>query len=149
MHYWVFVILLIVMLPFVLLLILKPVYNDKKARGKVINFDSFLKNYSFVLDCSQNDAVYLLSKKNAKDTLNYTFRQSSMIIRFEYLNASIEYQLSFYIIDNKTYLEASQLHFMVEKSNIPFMINRFFIEKIGATPIDYHYFKSIVKLNNI
>lgn len=30
-----------------------------------------------------------------------------------------------------------------DRSNIPFMINRFFIEKCGAEPVDYHYFRSL------
>lgn len=140
----VFVILFAVCFPLVLLLIFIPVIRDKKARNGVTNFDTFSKNYSYLLNHSQESVLELLSIKNSKDILDYTFDSNAMIIRFEDLNATIDYQLSFYYIDNKTFLKVSRIHLIHDRSNIPYMINRFFIEKIGAEPVDYHYFEGLI-----
>ncbi|MBQ3330671.1 MAG: hypothetical protein IJG87_05785 [Ruminococcus sp.] len=139
----VFIILFVACVPLVLLIIFVPVIKDKKARNGVTNYDTFSKNYSFVLDCSKEKAIELLLQKSVADTLNYSFDQNSMIIQFEHLNAIIEYQLMFYTFENRTFLKVTRIQMIHDKSNIPFMINRFFIEKCGAEPVDYQCFRSL------
>ena len=148
MKYIVFAILVIVFVLLVLCFIFYPVYNDKKARNNVMNFDTFSKNFSFVLDCSKEKAIELLLQKSVADTLNYSFDQNSMIIQFEHLNAIIEYQLMFYTFENRTFLKVTRIQMIHDKSNIPFIINRFFIEKCGAEPVDYQYFRSLERSVN-
>jgi len=140
----VFVILFAVCVPLVLLLIFMPVIKDKKVRNGVVNTDTFSRNYTYVLSRSKEIVIGLLSQKSDGDIIDYSFDQSTMIIRFRNLIATIDYQLSFYSIDNKTFLKVSQIQLVYDKSNIPYMINRFFIEKIGAEPVDYHYFERLI-----
>lgn len=139
----VFIVLFAVCVSIVLLIIFVPVIIDKKARNDVMTFDTLSKNYSYLLNCSQENAIDLLSKKSEKDILNYLFDQNAMIIQFEHSGVTVDYQLSFYTIDNKTYLRATKMNLIHESSNIPFMINRFFIEKIGAEPVDYYCFEKL------
>ena len=140
MEYLVFIALFILAMPLALFLIFKPVIADKKVRNNVTNSDPLRQHYCFVLNCEQNDALDKLSICNVNDTLEYTFDRNRSIIVF----SSIEHQLSFYISENKTYLKVSRAKFMHSRSNIPLMINRFFIEKIGAVPVDYSYFVSSI-----
>ena len=144
----IFYILFIVCVPLVLLLIFIPMIKDKKVRNGVVNTDTFSWNYYYALNRSQENVVDLLSQKSDEDIMQYSFDRVSMIIRFRNLIATIDYQLSFYSIDNKTFLKVSQIQLIYDKSNIPYMINRFFIEKIGADPVDYHYFEGLVNSSN-
>lgn len=144
----VFIVLFAVCVPLVLLLVFIPVIKDNKARNGVTNFDTFSRNYSYLLICSQENVVDMLSQKSDGDIMQYSFDLNSMIIRFEQLNATFDYQLSFHSIDNKTFLKVTQIHLIHDKSNIPLMLNRFFIKKIGAEPVDYQYSEGLVSLVN-
>lgn len=77
-----------------------------------------------------------LKLPNIYDPLAYTLDEDSRTIIFSHLGASIEYQFAFYVIENKTYLKVSRVR--IERSNIPYIINHFFVEKLGATPVDYN-----------
>lgn len=118
--------------------------EDRKSRNNVTNSDPLTQHYCFVLDCDPSKAIQQLSVRNAKDILEYTFDADCLTIIFSHLGASIEHQLSFYVVENKTYLKVSRVNFMHSGSNIPLMSNRFFIEKIGAVPVDYTYFESSI-----
>lgn len=136
--------LLIVAIPLTLFLVFKPIMADKKARSNVTNSDPLTQHYCFVLDCGETEAIEKLSVRNVNDTLEYTFDTNRSVIAFSHLGASIEHQLSFYVVEGKTYLKVSRVKLMHDRSNVPLMINRFFIEKIGAVPVDYSCFMSSV-----
>ena len=140
----VFIALFVLAIPLALFLIFKPVKADKKIQNNVINSDPLMQHYCFVLDCDRTEALEKLSAHNVNDTIEYTFDINRLIIVFSHLGASIEHQISFYVVENKTYLKVSRVKFMHNKSNIPLMVNRFFIEKIGAVPVDYSYFVSSI-----
>ena len=144
MEYIVFIALFILAMPLALFLIFKPVMVDKKVRNNVANSDPLTQHYCFVLDCDQTEALDKLSTRNVNDTLEYTFDRNRSIIVFSHLGASIEHQLSFYVVENKTYLKVSRVKFIHSRSNIPLMVNRFFIEKIGAVPVEYSYFMASI-----
>ena len=144
MEYIVFIALFILAIPLVLFLIFHPVMADKKVRNNVTNSDPLTQHYCFVLNCDQTEAINKLSTRNVNDTLEYAFDTNRLIIVFSHLGASIEHQLSFYVVENRTYLKVSRVKFMHSGSNIPLMVNRFFIEKIGAVPVEYSYFVSSI-----
>lgn len=141
--YMEYIVLMMIVLPLVLFLILKPAMADRKVRNNVNNSDLFAQHYCFVLDCNQTDALDKLSLRNVNDNLKYTLNKDWLTIVFSHFGTSVKYQLSFYVVENKTYLKVSRAQFLY-KSNIPLMINRFFIEKIGAVPVDYSYFESSI-----
>ncbi|MBE7064345.1 MAG: hypothetical protein E7384_00800 [Ruminococcaceae bacterium] len=137
---------IIIATPIALFAIFKPTIDDAKIRNNISNSDIFMQHYCFLLERNQSDTIDQLKhdKKNNTNTLKYTFDANSLIITFYGLNASIKHQLTFYDIDNKTYLKVSRIHFTHQRSTIPLLINRFFIKEIGATPIDYNSFESMV-----
>lgn len=140
----VFIVLLMLFISLILFVIFKLLSDDKKIRNNVTNTDSLMRHYCFALTINQPDTVSQLSIHNVKDTLEYTFDVNHLTIVFLHLGASIEHHLSFYVFENKTYLKVSRVKFIHERSNIPLMINKFFVEKIGAVPVDYSYFESII-----
>ena len=144
MEFITFISLFILLIPLTLFIIFKPVMEDKKVRNNVMNSDPLTQHYCFVLNCNQLEAIEQLTIHNIEDTLEYTFDADCLTIVFSQLGASIEHQLFFYVVENKTYLKVSRVKFMHSRSNIPLMINRFFIEKIGAVPVDYSYFVSSI-----
>ena len=143
---YLFVVLLAIAIPVALFIIFRPVVEDRKVRNNVKNSDVFTQHYCFVLDCDEAMVIKKLSVCNIKDALKYTFDPEKLIIVFSHLNVSIEYWLYFYVVEDKTYLKVSREKFLHDRSNIPLMINRFFIEKIGAVPVDYNYFESITSI---
>ena len=133
---YIFLAFFILSVPVALYFILKPVIEDRKVRNNITNSDSFMKHYWFVLDCDEYEALKQLKLPNIYDPLEYTLDEEAQIIVFSHLGASMEHQFAFYVIENKTYLKVSRVS--IELSNIPYIINRFFVEKIGATPVDYN-----------
>lgn len=148
MEHVVFIALFILAIPLALFVIFKPVIKDKTVRNNVMNSDPLTRHYCFVLNCNQQEAISQLSIRNVKDTPEYTFDINALIITFSHIGVSIDHQLCFYTIENRTYLKVSRMRFLPNKSNIPHMINSFFINKIGAIPVDCTYFKSVVCSTN-
>lgn len=139
MEYVAIIALFFVFIPMFFFLIFKPVMADRKARNNINNSDTFTRNYCFLLNCSQADALDKLAIRNIYDPLECALDRDSMTIVFD---ASLEYKLSFRVVNNKTYLKVSKSKDPLYRGNIPLMINRFFIEKIGAIPVDYSFYRS-------
>ena len=136
--------LFVIAVPVVLTLILKPVTADKKARKNVRNCDSLMQRHCFRLKSGREETLEQLSVRNISDALKYSIDTGSLTICFTHMNASVAYRLSFYTVDSTTYMMVSRINFLSGKSNIPYLVNRFFIEKIEAEPIDYSAFKKII-----
>ena len=144
MEYFVLAVLFVAAIIVALFLIFKPVIEDKKVRKNVGNSDRITQHYCFLLHCTENETIECLSAHNVNDVLEYTFDTEALPICFNRNSTTIEHKLSFYHIENLTYLKVSRVKLMHDKSNIPIMINRFFIEKLAAEPIDYAAFEKIV-----
>lgn len=125
-----------------LLLTFKPVLEDRKIRNNVVSTDSAMRHYCYTLNCTQSELIAQLSMRNVNDVLEYTFDANRLTIVFSYLGVSMEHRLSFYSVENVTYLKVSRVRFMHSRSNIPLMVNRFFVEKIGAVPVHFIHFES-------
>jgi len=135
---YIFMALFILALPLVLYCIFKPVMEDRKVRNNITNSDPFMRHYWFSLDCDEQEALNQLRLCNIYDPLAYTLDEKARTIVFSHLGASIEHRFTFYVIESKTYLKVSRVRVMHDRSNIPYMINRFFVKKLGATPVDYN-----------
>lgn len=130
--------------PLLLFIIFKPAIQDARVRNNVSNSDPFTRHYCYILHSTQDETVNKLSIHNITDTLEYTFDADCLTITFSHQGASIKHQLSFYTVENETYLKVSRIKFMHSKSNIPLMINQFFVKKLDAKPVDYNYFEATV-----
>ena len=124
-------------------MIFKPMFADRKARNGVDNCDLFSGNYHFLLENDRVSALKELSARNVFDTLEYTFHADTSTITFNHLSAKIDYRLTFIERSGCTYLKVSRIPRLHERSNIPYMINTFFIRKLNATPIDSTFFSSL------
>lgn len=139
-----FCILFISLTPIALYLILKPIKEDWKLRNNVNNSDVFSRHYCYALNCTQQEAIKQLSLRNIHDALDCSLDENTNMVKLMHLNASIEYQLLFYTIENKTYLKVSRTHILHERSNIPYLVNRFFMEKLDAQPMDHATFEALI-----
>ena len=148
MEYFFFIVLFFLAIPLGLFFVFKPVFNDKKIRNDVRNSDFSMKHYCFLLNCNQQEAINQLSIRNIYDSLECKLDTNNLTIVFSHLNSSIEHQLSFYVFEDQTYLKVSRVPSVYGRSNIPYKINKFFVEKIGAVPVDYSYFESTISPAN-
>ena len=143
-----FFIFFIVFSCIILFISIKLVKDDAKARNNVKNFDPFARHFCFVLSGEQQKTIEQLSVPRDTDTLKYAFDRHTLTIRFfrGSQEAFDNFQLSFYVVENKTYMKASNLTLVSfnGKSYIRYKISRFFAEKIGATAVDYNFFESVV-----
>ena len=140
-------IFIFVVMPLGLYFILKPMFNDMKIRNGVDNTDFQMRRYAFALNGTHDQAVRLLSARNVTDAMDYQFDPQKMTIDFSNNTESLKYQLTFYIIDGKTHLLVSKMNkFHGRTPTIPYLINRFFVEKLGAAPVDYSNFEKRISV---
>ena len=137
----------IVIGPAILYLILAPSIKDSKIRKNVMNYDFNAMNYCFKLPCGKDKAFQIMAVNDPKDTLSYDFDLLTSTVSFpgEFGGEfGYTYTLRFYPVNEETYLKVSCQHFFRGKSNLPFMINEFFVKKLGAVPFDYRRFDAVV-----
>ena len=120
---------------FVLWVVIKPAVKNRAVRGGVVNTDRFSRHYCFRLPCNEREAVERLSVPNVKDAMRYSFDGESLCITFTHMNAVIPYALRFCVVGDTTYLKVSRVKLLHDKSNIAYLINRFFFEKLDAEPV--------------
>lgn len=125
--------------------ILNPYFKDKKVRNGIVNFDTYMRSYVYVLKCGKQDVIKKLSIHSIYDKPEYLFDDVNLIITFLHLNVKIKYQLYFIENEGRTYLNVYRIKFLHDKSNIPYMINAFWINKINAVPIEYSFFEVLNK----
>lgn len=143
-----FCILFIALVPITLYLIFKPIMEDRNLRNNVNNSDAFSRHYCYALNCTQQEAIKQLSLRNIHDALDCSLDENANTVKLMHLNASIEYQLLFYTVENRTYLKVRRAHLLHERSNIPYLVNRFFIEKLDAQPMDHAAFEALINTVN-
>lgn len=144
MKYILLIYLLILCIPLVLFMIFKPHTDDRKNTDNIINYDTLMQHHCFALNCTRPEAIDRLLWHNTTDTLDYSFDPRSSTLIFSHLGTSIEFQLSFYLFGNRTYLKVSRVKYIHNRSNILYMINQFFIDKLDAVPVDYTYFEAAI-----
>ena len=142
------IVFVFIIVPLALLAILLPMIKDEKAKKGVSNSDAFYKNFSFALKCTQQEAMEKLAVKEKSDALNYDYYPLSNKMLLRGGNYIYEYSLTYYTVGDETYLKVdySKLLELTKRDyyyNLQYMINMFFINKLGAVPIDYKYFQSI------
>jgi len=139
-------IFLFVVMPLGLFFTLKPMFNDMKIRNGVDNTDFHMCHYAFALNNTYDQAIRLLSARNVTDAMDYQFDPQKMTIDFSNNTESLKYRLTFYIIDGNTHLLVSKMNKFHGRTHIPYLINRFFVEKLGAAPVDYSAFEKRISV---
>lgn len=137
---YIFVACFLLAMPFAIYFILKPGLDDKELRNSVNNTDITMDKFCFLLKFDQQEMIRRLSRPNIHDVLESTLDVDSLQITFRDEYNSVAYQLSFYVVGSITYLKVCRIQPYRGQKRLVYRVNRFFIEKTGAIPVDYMTF---------
>lgn len=123
--------------------VMKPIIDDNKVRGKVLNFSEGMKNYFFLPEAGEAETVAALACLPEQQVVDYSFCPETATITFRRGSVEADYRLSFPTAEGKTGLRVSRVAEEREPGNIPYLVNAFFIKNLRAKPIDYRRFESL------
>ena len=132
------------LIPFVLLIILLPMFREMKVSKGVTNQDVFAQNYLFKVNCARDDFLKTMNMTNIHDILEYSFETKAMTITFSKYGANIPYTVFIKEFDGGCYIKLSKNVLIQDRSNIPYQINEFMIKKFNAELLPYDEYKDIV-----
>ena len=115
---------------------MKPILNDNKVRGKVLNFDQGMKHFYFQLPGSDGELMEALRTPPEQKLLAYSLQQEDQI-RFSAAEEQADYRLRFAEQEGKCYLQLGRVAEERENGNIPYLINELMIKGFGARAVDY------------
>ena len=128
---------------FTLWIVMKPILDDNRVRGKVLNFSEGMKDYFFQTETGKEETEEALAGPLEQAAVEYTYLPEEQLIRFRKDNVEADYRLHFYEAGGKYYLAVSRVAEEREKGNIPYLVNAFFIKNLGAKPVEYQKFESL------
>lgn len=137
---YIFVACFLLAMPFAIYFILKPGLDDKELRNSVNNTDITMDKFCFLLKFDQQEMIRRLSRPNIHDVLESTLDVDSLQITLRDEYNSVAYQLAFYVVGSTTYLKVYRIQPYCGQTRLVYRVNRFFIEKTGAIPVDYMTF---------
>ena len=124
-------------------LVMKPILDDNRVRGKVLNFSEGMKEYYFLLEQGKEETEAALTGQQMQTALEYSFSPEEESIRFRKDSEEADYRLRFCEDGGKNYLSVSRVAEEREKGNIPYLVNAFFIKGLNAAPVDCRAFRSL------
>ena len=123
--------------------IMKPIMDDEKVRGKVLNFSEGMRDYYFLLAGSRAQTEEALAAPMEGTSVAYSYLPEEESVRFRKENVEADYRLRFFESEGKTYLRVSRVAEEREKGNIPYLVNAFFIRDLHARPMDCRQFEAL------
>ena len=123
--------------------IMKPIMDDEKVRGTVLNFSEGMRDYYFLLAGSRAQTEEALAGPMEGTSVAYSYLPEEESVRFRKENVEADYRLRFFESEGKTYLRVSRVAEEREKGNIPYLINAFFIRDLHARPVDCRQFEAL------
>ena len=123
--------------------IMKPIMDDEKVRGKVLNFSEGMRDYYFLLAGSRAQTEEARAGPMEGTSVAYSYLPEEESVRFRKENVEADYRLRFFESEGKTYLRVSRVAEEREKGNIPYLINAFFIRDLHARPVDCRQFEAL------
>lgn len=115
---------------------MKPILDDNRVRGKVLNFDEGMKHYYFLLPGGAERLLDELRTPTETKPLDCRLL-SDELIRFSKENVEADYRLRFAEGESGVCLQIGRVAAEREKGNIPYLINTLLIRGFGAKPVDY------------
>ena len=115
---------------------MKPILDDNKVRGKVLNFDEGMKHYYYLLPGSAERLLEALRTPPETKALDYRLLSDEQI-RFSREGVEADYRLRFAEGENGVFLQLGRIAAERENGNIPYLINALLIRGFGAKPADY------------
>lgn len=129
----------VVITPIALYLVLKPMLRQKKLLHGIVNYDTFMRKFVFRIDVTKEEFYSKLKVHNVNDVLEYNFFEEDSVIFTRY-NVGFPYKITVDEFKEYIILKVEQLPLVMDKGNVPYLINEFFIKKFAAKPIDYQKF---------
>ena len=123
--------------------VFKPIMDDNRLRGKILNFSEGMKEYYFLLEQGKEETEAALAGLPAQDVLDYDYLPEEQCIRFRKDNVEADYRLRFREAGDKNYLAVSRIAEERDKGNIPYLVNAFFIRNLRARPVEYRQFEAL------
>ncbi len=124
-------------------IVMKPILDDNRVRGKVLNFSEGMKDYYFLLENGKEETEEELAGPIEQPALDYSFLPEEQLIRFCRDGVEADYRLRFLEAEGKHYLAVSRIAEEREKGNIPYLVNAFFIKNLRARPVEYQKFEGL------
>ncbi len=122
--------------------VMKPILDDNKVRGKILNFSGGMKNYYFLPEAGEAETLAALAELPEQEAVDFSFSPETATVTFRKDNVEADYRLSFPTRDGKTGLCVSRVAEEREQGTIPYLVNAFFINNLHAKPIDYRRFEN-------
>ena len=135
---YIFVIILVVIIPIALYLILKPMLKDKELLNGIVNYDSFMRKFVFSIALKEESFYEQLKAHNVNDVFEYTLSDDCTVITFHLYNGTYPYKINVDTLNESIILRVEQL---TANSRPAFYINAFFIQKFDAIPLNYEKYK--------
>ncbi len=129
------VILAVIGIVMAMLSVMKPIMEDNKIRGKVLNFDEGMRHYYFKL-ASDEAALRRSLASDEPKPLACRF-DGTDLITFQKENVEAVYRLRFCEKEGQSWLSVSRVAEEREQGSIPYLVNAFFIKGFAAKPVDY------------
>ena len=138
-YIYIFVIVFfVVVIPFALYFILKPMFQHNKLLNGVVNYDTFMRKYVFSVALDKEEFYSQLKTPNVQDVLEYTLSNDDTVITFMLYNGKYPYKINVDAFNESIILRVEQLSL---NSKPAFYINEFFIKKFNAKPLDFEKYK--------
>ena len=122
---------------FGILLIFSHIKKYRKITHNVNNTDAFTRKFIFNVQLTKEEFLIKLKIPNVNDKLEYELNDECTIITFKKDFSKISYNLEVIEIDKELQICVEQIPIFYGKTNIPFLINEFFISKFNAMPVKY------------
>ena len=144
MEFILFVLAFVILIPLVLYFVLAPMLREKRISNNVRNQDALSQEYLFKVNCAKDEFLQKINLSNADDVLEFTFDNNTMTITFSKYNANIPYTVFIKEFDGACYIKLKKNALISDRSNIPYQINEFMINKFNAELLPYEQYKNIV-----
>lgn len=138
MEKYIHIFVIVVLIPIVLYLILKPMVQHRKLLNGVVNYDTLMRKYVFRIALKKEDFYTQLKAQNVYDVLEYTLSEDATVITFKLYNSKYPYEIKVEAFDESIVLRVKQLSAVGRPA---FLINEFFMKKFNAKPLDFEKYK--------
>ncbi len=135
---WIFAILFfVVIIPVALYIVLKPMFRQDKLLSGVVNYDTFMRKFVFRVELTKEEFYAQLKIHNISDLLEYYLSDDYSVITFTRYNSKFPYKILIDEVNESIILRVEQIPKIMDRGNVPYLINEFFIKKFNATPLEF------------
>ena len=115
-----------------------PIYQKhRRASEGIINHEGGMRKFVYQIHLQYDDVVRLLSVQNDLDELTCEFDIDRSIVKFSEYGSYRTYYFRVQPYDGSYILQLEQVASVGMKSHVPFKLNPFLVEKLGAKIVPF------------